>query len=1088
MKGHKMVVKSIIKMGYKMVLSALAAAVLTGLAGCAGMGKSSCDVVDLKVNYRTNPMGIEGIPLFSWRMEDETKGQRQTAYRVVVGESEANLDVGKYIWDSGKVETDISVAIPYEGETLQAESGYFWKVSVWDKDGRAAEAAECAYFETGADEDWCGAKWIGIKADKYKTAETSYTIEYDIRMDNGSSGFVWGADNFSYGEYLRCGLNILDDGIWLVISEFCGNVTENETRINLLESLTDYFPDREHFTDVPHHMKLQVRGQKVDVFMDGIYVCAYHDTGENRGIGQIGLWTARGAYQACYDNIYIQDDTSGDILYDEGFGDKNDNIFSPFYVKVVDGWCEASSGYLFTDEGGRPAPMFRKSFGLDKDKTIESARLYAAALGTYDIYVNGQDACDAYMAPGCSVYRDAVYYRVYDIAEFLNGGYDDATENVIGIMLGHGRYNRATNCSWGEDLAFCAKLVVNYTDGSSRVIVTDGTWEAFGDGPVRNDDLFSGEYYDANFEQTGWSENGFDNGSWQTVTVYDEYDSLKKIAAESEPVACIGQLDPIAVTEPAAREYVYDFGQNFNGNCSITLRGTEGKAGQVVIMRYAEAVNTGNMSCADDAVGAVWTQNLYTADNTDYYVLKGSGEERYTPSFVYRGFRYVQISGIDGELLAAGDVKGLVISTDNERTGFFTCSDEKINKLYESIYWTQLSNYVDIPTDCPQRDERLGWAGDAQVFARTAAYNADIYTFMEKYVDMIRTGQSENGAFPDIAPGIGTGNSANGWGDAGIILVWELYQQYGNPEIIRENLGAMCRYMDYLVETSDNFIRAEKGYGDHNAVSGLDDDIANTAQCAYVALLLSKMCSAVGEDDIAGRYALVYDQYKRAWQEAYINEDGTMDCWLQSAYTLGLAFGLYPDELRDKGAEHLNTAVMANDYHLNTGYIATPFVLPILCEYGYADTAYRLLMQDTYPSWNDMLSRGGTTITEAWFTYYDTGGGTYRINGSLNHCALGSVGQWLYSDMAGIKRDEKAPSYKHFYIEPIVGGGITFASGSYKSMYGTIESSWHVEGDELVFNVTIPANTSATVSLPAPDYRGMELASGKYEYRIANQK
>lgn len=443
-----------------------------------------------------------------------------------------------------------------------------------------------------------------------------------------------------------------------------------------------------------------------------------------------------------------------------------------------------------------------------------------------------------------------------------------------------------------------------------------------------------------------------------------------------------------------------------------------------------------------------------------------------------------RLRGVD-EALPAEDVTGLVLSTQNRRTGYFTCSDERINQLYECIYWTQLSNFLDVPTDCPQRDERFGWAGDAQVFARTAAYNADVHNYLSKYVNMLIGGQCENGAFPEIAPSIHMDSGANGWSDAGIILIWELYQQYGDRELIAENLAAMCRYVDYLVDTSEDFVRRQHNYSDHNAVAGLEDEIANTAQCAYVAGLLSKMSADIGEKDIALMYEKVYNQYRDAWQAHYINEDGSIDCWLQSAYTLGLAYGLYPEELEEKGAACLNNAVAANDYHLNTGYVATQFLLPVLCRYGYVDTAYRILQQDTYPSWNDMLSYGQTTITEGWNTCYDTGDGTYAVNGSMNHFGLGTVGQWLYSDVLGIQRDVDNPGYKHFYIKPQVGGGLTHVSGSYESVYGTIESGWHVDGNELVFRFVIPANTTATVTLPDPQYQNMLLAAGEHEYRIA---
>lgn len=1058
--------------------------------GCADQPVSGSAVLDritnLTVNYEVNPIGIEDIPLFGWRISDDAV--IQTAYRIVVAESLEQMERQEYVWDSTKTESDVSAAVPYSGSTLEAGKQYVWKVCVWDQDGNLSESSDTAAFEMGlTDNDWGGASWIGIRKSQDTEGSkadtgTDYTIEYDVRIGRSNSGFVWGMDTNQYGDYLRCDFNTLGEDVDLSVTQL-SNTNEDRDTVILNESFPQNFGGIDEFCSACHHVRLDIRKTHVTVWVDDIQVLETSLKKEKRP-ENIGFWTARGAYYSYYDNVVITDTESGAAIYEETFDDKEKHIFSPFYVKISDGWCEASSGFLLTPGVEEPAPMLRYAFEEASDSSILSARLYATALGDYRIYINGKDVCGEYLTPGRSIYSKETYYRTYDVVDFLNSSNDSGKNtNVIGAVLGHGRYDKA-NADWGENIAFQAKLEIWYEDGSSQTVVTSEDWQAYGDGPIRNDDMFLGEYYDAAKEESGWCESGYTSDQWQQADVFTEYDNLEKRASKTAPVKCIRTVPPIAVSEPVTGVFVYDFGQNFNGNCKITLKNTGNMRGRTVTIRYAEALNDEKMSCRDDAPGTIWTQNLYAADNTDYYVISGAGEETYTPSLVCRGFRYVQISGID-EPIPVSDVSGLVISTDNKRTGYFECSDEKINRLYDSIYWTQLSNYLDVPTDCPQRDERFGWAGDIQVFAYTAACNFNVYNYLKQYAEMLVKGQCENGAFPEIAPSVNMDSGANGWSDAGIILVWELYQQYGDQEIIRRNLDAMCRYMDYLVETSENYVRTQHNYSDHNAVAGLDDEIANTAQCAYAADLLSKMSADIGENDIAKKYRMVYNQYKKAWQDNFINEDGSIDCWLQSAYTLGLAYGLYPEGLDKKGAECLNNAIKANDYHLNTGYIATQFLLPVLCEYGYADTAYRILQQDTYPSWNDMLSGNQTTITEAWNTRYDTGDGTYAVNGSLNHFGLGTVGQWMYSDILGIKRDTLHPGYKHFYIEPQVGGGLTYASGSYESVYGTIESSWKQEGSELVFRFVIPAGTTATVTLPDEQYQGMELAAGQYEYRIA---
>jgi len=1056
------------------------------LAGCSDtdfVQENTCRIAKLTVNYEENPIGIDQVPLFGWRMESDRKDQSQTAYRIVVAESKEQLESQEYVWDTGKIESALSVAIPYNGKALAPETGYIWKVFVWDKDGNLSESGE-AVFEMGlTDDDWSGARWIGVRNTQDKDIQepkgimgntiTEYQIEYDVQFGKAKSGFVWGMDTNQYGEYMKCSIDTRDGNIEFSIGRYTGMDVDGADSVMLNEEFPDVFGDVEVFCSAAHHVKLDIGKNMVRGSVDGIQVLETACMGEGRELGNIGLWTERGMYYAYYDNIRIADHENNCICA-ENFDRREDTIFSPYYIRIQDGWCEVPAGYVLTPGTQDPAPMLRCCFERASDSGILSARLYAAALGDYRIYLNGTDICNEYLTPGRAVYDREVYYRTYDVTELMAGS--GHTPYELCAVLGHGRYDKANN-AWGDNIAFEAKLVVKYEDGSVQTIVTDEDWQVCVDGPIRNDDMYLGEYYDAAREQE-------DDWNWQQAEIFPEYEGLHRQAAEAPAVKCINVLNAVRVSEPIPGEYVYDFGQNFNGNCQITFRNTENQKGQVVTIRYAEALNQEKLSGRDDAVGTIYTENLYTADNTDYYVMGGFGEETYTPSLVCRGFRFVQISGLE-EPVSMDDVNGLVLSTDNRRTGSFSCSDERVNRLYDSIYWTQLSNYLDVPTDCPQRDERLGWTGDAQVFANTAAYNADIYNYLKKYLEMMMDCQAENGALPEIVPSANRTVSANGWSDAGIILVWELYQQYGDQALVRDNLNAMCRYMDYLIDTSEEFIRTQHDYGDHNAVSTLDDDIANTAQCAYVAKLLAKMSADIGENDIAKKYNMVYNQYKKAWQDHYINEDGSIDCWLQSAYTLGLAYGLYPEELEEKGAACLNSAVMANDYHLNTGYIATQFLLPVLCKYGYVDTAYRILLQDTYPSWNHMLSYDQTTLTEAWNTCYDTGDGTYAVNGSMNHMGLGSVGQWLYSDVLGIRRDVDSPGFKHFYIEPQVGGGLTYASGSYESVYGKIESSWEQVGNEMVFRFVIPANTTATVSLPDEQYQDMELGAGSYEYRIA---
>lgn len=1054
--------------------------------------KSSIQITDLTTNDKVNPLGIDENPYFSWKMQASENGQKQLAYQIMVSDTAEELDNGKYVWDSGKVLSDQSVAIPYEGAVLEAENDYFWKVKVWDKEEKEI-VSETANFELGKlDNLWEDTQWItspSLAKSSIYNEQLTYLVEdndftseqadsamlvseinYDFKMEQAETGFVWGAKESGYGEHYRWSFSASEQ-VTMTISHMDDEKVLTSEVVPLPEQ------DVTEFLTNEHHVRICIQDGKATTYVDDVLVSEDVAIADSN-VGGVGLWVVRSDSKAWYDNILVQNQ-EGTILYQENF-ENQENIFAPYYIKVEDGWGRADAGFIVTPGTEVPAPMFRKAFETIDGKKIESVRLYASALGIYDIYVNGTDVNPFYGAPGQSVYSEEVYYRTFDLTEYIKEG-----QNAIGIMLGHGRYDRAKG-KWGDKLALCAQVVIQYQDGIKQIIGTDDTWSVCTDGPIRNDDLFTGEYYDANYEQKDWSCFAFDeskSGNWRKAECYTEPEGLVKRAMPDNGVKCIDVIKPVTVTEPVEGTYVYDFGQNFNGICKLQLTGN---AGDTVRMRYAEYLNNEDLLRQDDEIGTIWTRNLDTADNTDYYTFKEDGTSIYAPTLSYRGFRYLQITGIETPP-ALEEVEGMLLATDNTRTGYFECSDENMNRLYDAIYVSQLSNYVDIPTDCPQRDERLGWTGDTQVFAYTGSLNAYTVNFMYKYIDALRVSQNEDGSYLQIVPFVDKIGGANGWSDAGIIIVWEMYQQYGNKQVIIENLSAMCKYMDYLVGTSNQFIREQKNYNDHNALSYMEDACCNTAQCTYVARLLAEMCDIVGEKELCEKYTDIYEKYLAAWRTNFLREDGSIGNWLQSEYAIALAYGLYPKELEQVGAEKLKISIEASGYHIATGYITTPHILSMLCKYGYAETAYKVIQQIGYSSWNFMLEQGVGTLTEGWNTIFVNEDGSIRINGSLNHVALGAVGQWFYTDVLGIRRDEEQPAYKHFYLEPQVGGGLTYAKGSYDSIYGKIESAWEVTEEGIEFHFVIPANTSATVTLPGGEYQGMELGSGVYDFIIKNE-
>ncbi len=711
-----------------------------------------------------------------------------------------------------------------------------------------------------------------------------------------------------------------------------------------------------------------------------------------------------------------------------------------------------------------PAPVFEKTFNLSSTNDITKARLYASALGIYEVEINGEAISDEYFAPGASYYSESIYYRTYDVTQMLQ------KENTIRATLGHGRYDRLKN-HWGDTLAFKCMLEITYSDGGKRIIVTDDSWDCYTDGPIRRDDYYWGEYIDNNYTLSNPVK----------ALVYDYDTDVILEAFESEPVKAIEEIKPVAITQPQNGVFVCDFGQNFSGYVRISLKGTKN---QTITLRYAELLNNDNIVNSDDINETVNTTNLFMAQDTDYFILSGSSDfETFDPHFTYRGFRYVQIEGLTA-YTQIESITAVVLATDLERTGEFECSDEQINKIYNSIYWTQLSNFTDVATDCPQRDERFGWSGDLNVFSSTASFNQMTYNFFINYLDALYDNQREDGALPDMAFKDDSAQGNSGWGDAGVTIPWMLYKQFGSTRPLIRYYEGMCKYVDYLVSDSENYLTTRPGYGDHNAFSQPDNTYSNTAQSINTAYIVWQTALLLNKPDDALKYKSIYHSFKDAWTAAYLNEDGSIGGWTQSEYVLALGYKLYPEELRNAGLEKLMISVNAGDGNPTTGYISTQFLLPILSEAGGTEQAYRMLQLTTYPSWGYMLSKGATTLTEAWSTYSPVNDDDYVLNGSLNHYGLASVGLWYYENILGIKPDDNYPGYKHFYLMPEPGGQLTYAKGSYKSIYGAIESSWEYTSEGIVYKFTIPANTTATVTLPESEIVDKEYGSGTYEILV----
>ncbi len=850
------------------------------------MSRMTMHVIGLTCEYKENPLGIDVLrPRLSWKLVSDRRGARQSAYQIVAAGSEEALQTETgLLWDSGKVESDQSVHVPYAGPELESGQQMYWRVRVWDELGEATAYSQSAWWEMGLLKaaDW-QAQWIGARL--------------------------------------------------------------------------------------------------------------------------VG-----GKYTAI------------------------------------------------------PAPFLRKE--IEVAKPVAKARLYASALGLYEVYLNGARVGEDVFTPGWTEYARRVQYQVYDVTDALGEGV-----NAWGAILGDGWYCGYVGWQhrqlYGDRPKFCAQLVVTYTDGSEEVFATDGRWK-YAFGPILEADMQMGESYDARLEMDGWSETGFSDVAWQPVQMFEK-PGIELVATNGPTVRRIETLEPVA--EPVKVElrretcWLFDFGQNMVGRVRLQI---EGKAGTTIILRHGEML---------DAEGNLYTENLRRAKATDLYTLRGDGLEVYEPHFTFHGFRYVEVRGYSGkpprDLLT-----GIVLHSDIIPTGDFECSEPLLNQLQHNIRWGQKGNFLEVPTDCPQRDERLGWTGDAQVFVRTAAFNMQVGGFFTKWQQDLADAQTAAGAFPVTAPLTDKGRDDGGpaWSDAGVVCPWTIYQCYGDERLLERYYDSMVAYMDYLATTSKDYIRCHPaldvwhGFGDWLSINAeTPKDLIGTAFYAYSAQLMALIAEILGKTEHVQKYAQLREDIKQAFIERFVSADGVVAGETQTAYVLALYFDLLPEELRSAVLAALVADIEQRDMHLSTGFVGAPYLLHTLSENGRLDVAYQLLKQKTWPSWLYSVTQGATTIWERWDGWTEENGFQDPAMNSFNHYAYGSVGHWLYSVVAGIEIDPAQPGYKHIILRPRPGGGLSHAKASLESPYGRIESAWKDPGDDFRWTINVPPNTTATVYVPAPE-------------------
>ncbi len=649
-------------------------------------------------------------------------------------------------------------------------------------------------------------------------------------------------------------------------------------------------------------------------------------------------------------------------------------------------------------------------------------------------------------------------------------------KNAIGAVLGDGWYRGTLGwgSNWaiyGKQLGLLMQLKITYSDGTESLVVTDESWKSNNNGAIRMSDIYNGETYDATKKLTGWNQPGFDDSDWSKVNTGNYKFNL--VASEGAPIRKIQEIKPVKVFRSPKGSLIVDMGQNMVGWVRLKVTGPKGTT---VKLRHAEVL---------DKYGEFYTTNLRSAKCELNYTLAGTGEEIYEPRFTFMGFRYVEVSGFPGTL-TTDNITGIVVHSDMKPTGTYESSNNLLNQLQHNIQWGQKGNFVDVPTDCPQRDERLGWTGDAQAFCRTAAFNYDVASFFTKWLKDVALDQKQGGEIPDVIPDVLNSQNATsaapsaGWGDVGVIVPWTMYTVYGDRRLLETQYPSMKKWVEYIRnKAGDSYLwKGGSKYGDwlfyhppvnnHTAADGYTEpDFIATAYFAYSTSLLAQAAKELGKAEDERFYSELFNKIKDVFVKEYVTPAGRVGTCSQTSYILALKFNLLPDALREKAAKFLVDDIKSRGNHLSTGFLGTIYICHELSRAGYTDVAYDLLLQETYPSWLYPVKMGATTIWERWdgqktdSTFQDAG-----MN-SFNHYAYGAIGDWMYRVSAGI--EAMKPGYKKILIQPATSKRLDYSRASFESLYGTIASGWERKNGKIIVSIKIPANTNALIMLPVGD-------------------
>jgi alpha-L-rhamnosidase len=1020
-------------------------------------------VVDLRVDFLPTPLDLENRhPLLSWRMESPRRGARQTAYQIEVATSPALLTTGHPdLWNTGRIDSDQSIGIPYNGQPLVSRQNCYWRVKIWDAEGTLATSAPTTWEMGLLDSaDW-SAEWLAV--------------EWPVMRKDREGGSLWIRGPTTPGnKSAKFGLNVslparargtVVLGALGPVALWCdGRPIDIPTRP--MPFGPPVIPEITVSLDAGHH---------------ALAVCSSAPTLPVKILGVPNNEVAP---------LLRIEHPDGTVCRWSGAEWKT-------AVTDAEGWASLDFDDTSWEPATpvlepRPAPwpkqpamLMRRRFCIKQP--IARARLYTSALGAYEVFLNGRRVGDAVLAPESSDFRRRARYQTYDVTAHVIVG-----DNVLGALVGDGWYASyqmvVGRYPWGDaPRQWIAQLELTYADGSRENISTGSEWRVF-HSPVMASEIYDGEHYDARLEQPGWSTAEFDDSIWWRSQAIP--DPKPKLTSQScPPIRRTKTLAARSVRELTSNRYVFDFGQNFAGWVRLHVKGA---AGTIVELRFAESVTE---------TGEIDPRSLRSAEAKDIYVLRGDPDgETFEPHFTYHGFRYVQLSGFPGRP-DLGTLEGIVLHSDLPITATFAIDAPTIQRLWHNAQWSQRANFMGIPTDCPQRDERLGWLGDANVFWGTAAFNMDVCAFTRRFMEDVRDAQAKSGAFPDFAPkafeillgsdgkgavapqwasreGSADSGATPGWADAGVTLPWTVWQRYGDTEIIEANWDAMVRYLKYVADRNpDGIWQKGRGsdYGDWMALdsTGFNDpstpkDLVATALWAHSVACMAQMADAMARPAEAALYRAAWTRIANAFRKAYVAADGTVGNASQTSYILALHFNLVPDALKSIAAAKLAHDITQRGTVLSTGFIGTPYSLDVLADHGYTELVYDLLLRTEFPSWGYMVAQGATTIWESWQAD--------REEQSLNHYALGAVCDFLMRRIAGIA--PKAPGFRQIEIRPLLDSRVRRGAGRYESVLGTIATEWEqAEMGDLRLTVTVPPNATAHVHLPAEVPRWTESGS-----------